>query len=123
MKSHCTGEEGPPSGSKREKLGPAVGLRLGLLLCLETFVLFVNKGESEEEMTLHLVPNFHPGRQGCHRNSEVALQFQERLMKHLLPEDCRGHLSKQPTETYTLPKDDPILQMGKNQTLGRKEKV
>lgn len=44
---------------QREKLGPVVGLRLGLLLWLETFVLFV-KGEREEEITLNSVPNFHP---------------------------------------------------------------
>lgn len=44
---------------QREKLGPAVGLRLGLLLWPETLVLFVNKGENEEEITLNSVPNFH----------------------------------------------------------------
>lgn len=44
----------------REKLGPAVGLKLGLLLWLETLVLFVNKGEKEEVITLNSVPDCHP---------------------------------------------------------------
>lgn len=39
-----------------------MGLRLGLLLWLETFILFVNKGEREEEITLNSVPNFHPSK-------------------------------------------------------------
>lgn len=45
---------------QREKLGPSVELRRGLLLWLETLVLFVNKGENEEEITLNSVPNFDP---------------------------------------------------------------
>lgn len=65
--------------SRREKLGPAVGLRLGLLLWLESLVLFVNKGENEEEITLNSVPTFHPRkvpftkRQEFPRHSEPAL--------------------------------------------------
>lgn len=33
-----------------------------MLLWLETFILFVNKGEREEEITLNSVPNFHPSK-------------------------------------------------------------